>query len=93
MFHWNLVQDEDLGLHDEGAGDGEALLLAPAELVVVGPDDGVEARREAEDEVVRAGLLGRLHDLRLRRAGPPELEVVQHGHGEQLHFLGSGPSA
>ncbi|GAC1633239.1 MAG: hypothetical protein NVS9B14_07640 [Candidatus Acidiferrum sp.] len=28
-----LVEEEDLGLHGEGAGDGDALLLAAAQLV------------------------------------------------------------
>lgn len=52
-----LVEEEDLGVGDEAAGDAEALLLAAAEALFDGrADDGVRLAVQAEggDEVVDA---------------------------------------
>ena len=38
-----FVEEEDLGVAKEGAGDGDALLLAAGEHAAFAADDGVEA--------------------------------------------------
>lgn len=47
-----FVEEEDLGVADEGAGDGDALLLATREGDTAGADVGVVAFGEGGDEVV-----------------------------------------
>src|SRR3954464_10872215 len=46
-----LVEDEDSGFGEEGAGKGEELTLSGGELDAALPDFGVEALGEAGDEV------------------------------------------
>src|SRR3954464_8774516 len=46
-----LVEDEDAGLGEEGAGEGDQLALTGRELDAALADFGVEALREPGDEV------------------------------------------
>src|SRR5215813_13787510 len=50
-----FVEDEDEGVGEEGAGDGDALLLAAAEADAAFADHGVVAFFELGDEVVGVG--------------------------------------
>ena len=53
-----FVEDEDRGVPQESAGQGEALLLSAGEAGAAFADEGVVAGREAENEVVRVGGAG-----------------------------------
>lgn len=44
----SFVKEEDLGVADEGAGDGDALLLAAGEECAFSAADGVESFREGD---------------------------------------------
>ncbi|TLS21369.1 uncharacterized protein PpBr36_10204 [Pyricularia pennisetigena] len=50
-----LVEQQDLGVADEGAGDGDALPLAARELGAVGPGGGAEAVGQRRDEIPGVG--------------------------------------
>ncbi len=50
-----LVEDEDGGVFEDGAGDGEALAFAAGETHAFFADDGVVALGHAQDEVVGEG--------------------------------------
>lgn len=53
-----LVAQQDGGVLEESAGEGDALLLSAAQLQAPLPDLGVVAVREGEDAVVYGGLRG-----------------------------------
>lgn len=55
-----LVQEQDLGVADQGAGDGDALLLAAREQRALAAHDRVEAVGQRHDELVDVGLLARV---------------------------------
>lgn len=57
-----LVQEQDLGVADQGAGDGDALLLAAREQRALAAHDRVEAVGQRHDELVDVGLLARVLD-------------------------------
>ena len=63
-----LVEDQDPRIADQRAGDGDALALAARQVGAALLDDRVVAVRELEDELVRAGKLGR-RDHRFHRPG------------------------
>jgi hypothetical protein len=66
-----LVQHQDRGVGQEGAGDGHALALAARQLDAALADQGVVALGQAQDEVVGAGLLGGRDDLLVGGVGRP----------------------
>ncbi|GJC95043.1 hypothetical protein ColKHC_03869 [Colletotrichum higginsianum] len=75
-----LVQQQDLGVADEGAGDGDALLLAAGEQGALASDDGVEALGHRHDEVVDVGLAaGELDGLVRDLAVGAEDDVLPDG--------------
>ena len=53
-----LVEEEHGRVTDQGARDGEALLLAAREAYAARADGGVVALREGDDEVVDVGCFG-----------------------------------
>ena len=60
------VEDEDGGVFEDGAGDGQALALAAGETRAFLADDGVIALGHAQDEVVsQGGARGLLHQVKL----------------------------
>ncbi len=67
-----VVEDEDAGVADEGAGDGGALLLAAGEGDAAFADDGVEAGGELEDFGGDVGGAGGVFDLVLGGVGAPK---------------------
>lgn len=82
-----LVEQQDGRVFDDGSSDGHALLLAAGELHPSLADLGRVPFRERADEGVGVGELGRLDDLRLRRAVLPVDDVVVNGGGEEDGFL------
>ena len=80
-----FVQDQDARVLQDGARDGDPLLLAARQLQAAFADPGVVTVRQAQDEVVHLGEPRRLLDLLLARAGAAIGDVVadriveQHG--------------
>ena len=54
-----VVQDQDLGLGEQRAGDGDALLLSARQIDAALLDVGIVSVRQLQDEIVRLGRLGR----------------------------------
>ena len=66
-----LVEHEELRLHDEGAGDGELLLLAAGEIAAAPRQHGLEHREKLEQLLRDLALVG-------RQTGVAGLEVLAH---------------
>lgn len=64
-----LVEDQDRGVAQDGAGDGQALELAAGQAGRVGVDPGVVAVGECDDEVVCVGRPGRFLDRPVAGSG------------------------
>lgn len=70
-----LVEEEDIGADDEGAGEGDALLLAAGELVWLALGVGVHADGlEGVEGALLAFGLGDFAD------GEPESDILEDGH-------------
>ena len=78
-----VVEDEDAGPGQQGAGQSHPLALAPGEGQTLLADHGLVARRQCGDEVVGAGRFGRPNDVLHRRVGPAEGDVVADRRAEQ----------
>ena len=82
-----FVEDEDAGLGEQGAGDGEALALAAGELDATLADDGVVGLREAQGELVDAGRGAGADELVFGGIGAGEEDVLTDGAVEEEGVL------
>ncbi len=82
-----LVEQDDLRVLDQRAGDGDALALAAGKLRAALADRRVVARREARDEFMGMRGLGRGDDFILGCAGFADGDVVADRAVEQEHVL------
>src|SRR3546814_8453754 len=64
-----LVEQQDGGVLQHGAGDGDALARTAGEVAAARADLGVVAAGEGGDEIMGAGHAGGLFDLGIARAG------------------------
>ena len=91
-----VVEDQDGGIAEDGAGDGGALLLAAGEGDAALADDGAEAAGELEDLVGDVGGAGGGFDLLVEGqggvfavgCGDSKGDVVGDGGGEEEGLLG-----
>lgn len=83
-----FVEDEDGGIFQKGAGDGETLLFTNAETYAAFADFGVEPFGEAADKV--SGIGGPQDDpqLFIGRTGFSKVQVVGDSSVEKEAFLG-----
>ncbi len=82
-----VVEDEDAGVHEQDAGDGDALLLSAGEGDAALTDAGVVALGAVEDEFVRLGGCGSADDLVIGGAGGAEGDIFADGIGEEGGLL------
>ena len=82
-----FVENEDAGVGEYGAGDGEALALAAGELDAALADDGVVALGETLGELVDAGDGAGFHELFFGGGGAGELYVFADGSVEEEGLL------
>ena len=82
-----IIQDEDAGIHEQDAGDGDALFLTAGEGDAALADQGVVALGALEDEFVRLGSFGGQDDLVIGGAGGAEGDIFADGIGEEGRFL------
>ena len=82
-----LIEDQDGGIFQHGARNGNALLLAAGEIHALRADDGMDAVREFFDNIhaLRSPQGGKR--LCLRGVGPAQLDVVQDAALEQAAVL------
>ena len=74
-----FVQNEDGGVVDEGAGDGDTLAFTAREGVALLAYDGVVALGEPHDEIVGVGGTSGADDLGVGGVGLGVLDVVPDG--------------
>mmetsp|Transcript_100078 Transcript_100078/g.169003 ORF Transcript_100078/g.169003 Transcript_100078/m.169003 type:complete len:813 (+) Transcript_100078:1867-4305(+) len=77
-----LVQQQDLGVFDDGAGDGDPLLLATAQLPPGLAHLCVVAVWKVADDVMDECLFAGLNDLVLRRCRVGPLDILQNRRGK-----------
>ncbi len=82
-----LVQDQDLRVVEDGAGQGDALALPAGEPGAPLAHLGVVAVGLGHDEGVGVGRLRGLHDLLEAGAGPAVADVLGDGPAEQERLL------
>ena len=82
-----VVEDEDAGIADDGAGDGGALLLAAGECDAALADHGVEALGELEDFGADVRDDGGVFDCSGGGVGDAEGDVLADGVGEEKGLL------
>ena len=86
-----VVEHEQPGVHEQGAGDGDALALTARQRVAPLADDAVVAVGQLADEVVGLRGAGGGDDLVERRVGPAVGDVVAHRHREQERLVEHQP--
>ena len=82
-----LVEQQDRGRGEQGAGDREALALAAREHDAVLADRGVEARRVAIEHLAEVHRAQHLLALLVGRVGDAELQVVAQRAGQHRGVL------
>ena len=82
-----VVQNQDLGLFQQGTGDAKTLLLTAGNIGAALLDLMVVAIGEAFDEIVGAGQLADMDQFLISSIGVAPAEVVFDGAGEELIFL------
>src|SRR3546814_8756358 len=82
-----LVEQQDGGVLQHGAGDGDALALTAGEVAAARADLGVVAAGEGGDEIMGAGHAGGLFDLGIARAGAAVGDVGAQAVVEQQDLL------
>src|SRR6185437_2685251 len=70
-----LVEQQDARVAQQGAGQGDALALAPRQALAAGADRGFVAQRQGGDEVGGGGGAGGGFDLRLGGVGAAHADV------------------
>ena len=86
-----FVEQEDRRIFQEGARDGQALLLATGEQTALVADDGLVTLRLGHDEIVRKRGPGGLVHLFPGGVEPAELNVFKNGVVKQKCFLRHEP--
>ena len=82
-----FVQDEDAGVGEQGAGDGDALALPAREAAALFAHQGVVAFGQFADEVVGSGQLGGVHYGFNRGGGVGNGDVLAHAAVKEQVFL------
>ena len=82
-----FVEDEDVGIGEDGTSYGETLPLSAAEERAPIADKGVVALGLLHDEVVGMSYLGSTNNLLHRSIGEPEGDVVADGVVEEVGLL------
>src|SRR5712691_3679715 len=82
-----LVQDEDTGIADNGAGEAEQLSLANAQVHTTLGEGCIVALCQGHDEVVRPNRLGGGNPVRITGGCASVEDVLLDGPGEQVGLL------
>ena len=82
-----LVEDQDGGVAEQRAGDGDALALATGQPDAALAHHRLIALRQARDELVGVGAAGGRAQIVQRRPGLAEAEVVLDGAVEEVRVL------
>ena len=82
-----LVQYQNGGVFQHGAGNGDALLLSTGKLQAALTNNGVIAIREGLDKLMGIGALGDVHDFFLRGTRLAVGDIFANGAGEEVRLL------
>ena len=82
-----LVQDQDLGVGDQSAGEADQLALPERQVAAALLEFGLVALRQPHDELVGADRLGGLDHLVPGRRGGGIAAALEHRAGEQERLL------
>ena len=82
-----IVQDQDLRLFQQSAGDAQALLLTAGNVAAALLDMGIVAVREAGDEFIGAGQLAGVNQFLVRGVGIAPAQIFLDGAGEERVLL------
>ena len=83
----SLIEDQQLWVPQDGAGQGKSLALAAAEAIAPFAHEGIEAFRQSLDEAGSLGLFGRLFNGLTCGVRRPERDVVGDARIEQEGVL------
>ena len=79
---YGFVKDEHARMLEQGAGDGDTLLLSAGEADTVFADRGLVALRQLFDDLMDLGHFAYMHDLFKAGMRVGELQIVVDGAGE-----------
>ena len=82
-----IIEDEDARILEQGAGDGDALLLSAGERHAALADMGGIALRQFQDEVVGLRRFCCGENLFVAGVGAPKSQVLADARGEERGFL------
>ena len=82
-----LVEHQDFGVGDNGAGEADQLALADREIAAALAEHGIVALRQVDDEIMGADRLGGFQHPIHGRIHRPVSDVFQHRAGEQERLL------
>ncbi len=82
-----LVEQQERRVAQDRARDGDALALTAGQRHAALADLRVVALRQAADELGRRRHVGGALDIGIRRAGPPEADILAHGSREDRGIL------
>ena len=88
-----LVEDEQVGVAQQGARDREALALAARDLHACFSDDRVQSLVRPREQAVARRASQRVQHLRVARSGAHEQQVLANAPREQLRVLRDEPDA
>ena len=83
----SLVEDEDTGVGDESASDGDSLTLTAAEETAAFADEGFVTVGEFADEFVGAGEAGGVDDIIVTGIGAGDTDIFLDGTAEEFTVL------
>lgn len=82
-----LVENDDGGVFQHGARNGNALPLAAGKVGAASADDRIVAVGQRLDEIITAGRLCCRDHLVMRGLRLAELDAVFYGIGKEIHIL------
>ena len=82
-----LVQDQQIGIGQNGARDGDELALSLRDVACIIGQHSIVSLRQVDDEAVRIGHARGLLHLFVRRVQAAIADVFPHGFGKKIRIL------
>ena len=88
-----FVEDQQVRIEQQGAGDTDALPLAARQVDAVRADGRVVTLRQRGDEAIRARRARRRFDFGERGVGPAVSDILRDGAGDEIAVLAGNRDA